>query len=420
MKAQSTFSILFWLSKNRIRNGKAQLFARITVEGKRAEIATHCEVSPLEWDSRAQMVVGKSQEAKEINNHLAIVKAKLLKCQSQLEVRNEALTSEKIKNEYVGKRPERKKITEAFQFWLDRIQEEVNKKKKAQATYNKYDDTFNHIKNFIRQQYKVSDKYLDEVDFSFITDFEYYLSVTLNLHNNTSMKYVSQAKTIFRMATKRGWILINPVASFSCSFEYGEPLRLELHELESMYRKEMPVRRLEEARDTYVFMCYTGYAYSDTEQLSAENIFWGIDKQLWITKDRQKTEGPECVPLLPIPLEIIEKYKNDLFCKTRGKLLPVRPNSKFNGYLKEIAAICHINKELTTHTGRHTFATSVTLENDVPLETVGKMLGHKSIKSTQRYARVTRKKIANNMQVLKKKLFNEDRPFSNKQKVDGL
>ena len=125
MKAQSTFSILFWLSKNRVRNGKAQLFVRITVDGKRAEIATHREVSPLEWDPRAQMVAGKSQEAKEINNHLAIVKAKLLKCQSQIESRDEALTAEKIKNEYVGIKPDRRKIKEAFKFWLDRMQEVV-------------------------------------------------------------------------------------------------------------------------------------------------------------------------------------------------------------------------------------------------------------------------------------------------------
>jgi integrase len=140
-------------------------------------------------------------------------------------------------------------------------------------------------------------------------------------------------------------------------------------------------------------MCYTGYAYEDAFGLGSENIFIGMDGQRWITKDRQKTEQAECVPLLPVPLEIIYRYRNHPHCVTANKLLPVRSNQRFNGYLKEIADICGINKELTTHTARHTFATTVTLENDVPIETVSKMLGHRSIKTTQRYAKVTRKTV---------------------------
>lgn len=405
MKAQTTFSILFWLSKNRIKNGKAPIFARVTVNGQRSEITTHREASIYEWDSKAQYITGKSTESKEINNHLSVIKSKILKCQANLEARGETLTADKIKAEYVGVRIIRKKISDAFSFKLKQLEEEIAQKKKAQATYNKYEDAFNHIKAFIKHQCQQSDKYLDEIEYHFITDFQHYLSTVVCLHNNTLMKYISQTKSVFRLANARGWIKANPISLFSCSFNFKEPLRLELHEVETIYNKEMPVKRLDEARDVYVFMCYTGFGYIDTFNLSKENIFWGIDKQPWISKDRQKTEGKECVPLLPIPLAIIDKYKNDPFCVANGKLLPVRANTNLNGYLKEIAAICQINKELTTHTGRHTFATSITLENDVPLETVGNMLGHNSIKSTQRYARVTKKKIANNMQVLKGKLY---------------
>ena len=405
MQTNQTFAILFWLNKCRTKKGKASLFVRVTINGQRKEISVNRDVSILEWDPTAQRVTGRGNEAKEINDHLTVVKNKILKCYDKLEIRGETVTAEMVKNEYIGKRIERKKVIEVFIFHLDRMSKEVEQEVTAQSTYDKYEDTLNHLKKFISLTYKVSDKYLDEVDYSFISDFENYLSVTLALHNNTAMKYVSITKTIFRMANKRGWLIVNPVAAFSCSFNFGEPTRLELHELEDMYHKNMPVKRLEEAKDIYVFMCYTGFGYSDTKQLTNENIFWGIDKQLWISKERQKTDGFECVPLLPIPMQILEKYKNHPYCKSRGTLLPVRANSNFNGYLKEIAAICHINKELTTHTGRHTFATSVTLENDVPIETVGKMLGHNSIKSTQRYARVTRKKISNNMNDLKSKLY---------------
>ncbi len=405
MEERQTLTILFWLEKSRVKNGMAQICVRITVDGSRAELRAQRRASIVEWDSKAQMIISKAPEAKEVNNHLAIVKAKILSCQSKIEARNELATAEAIKLEYLGKRPARKKLMDVFDFKLKRIKEEVSRKKTAPSTYAKYEDTYNHLVGFLKHAFNVADKYLDEINYSFIADFEHYLSVTKDLANNTSMKYVSITKSIFRMANQRGWLPVNPVAAFTCSFSYGEPLRLEYHELELMYKKEMPVKRLEEARDAYVFMCFTGFGYSDTRQLTRENLFWGIDKLQWISKERQKTDGMECVPLLPIPMEIIEKYRNHPFCRSSGQLLPIRSNSNFNGYLKEIAAICHINKELTTHTGRHTFATSVTLENGVPLETVGKMLGQSSIKSTQRYARVTRKKVSNNMNELSEKLF---------------
>ena len=404
MLTQSTFSILFWIRKNKIKNGKAPIQCRITVDGSQAEISTQREVSLVEWDPRSQTVTGRSQQAKDINNHLSVMRSKLLACQTKIEARNEQPTAEAIKNEYIGKKLERKKILDAFNFWMERLEEQVQKKKRSKATYNKYEDAKEHLEHFIQHQYKVRDFFLDEVTYSFITDFEYYLSVTKKLANNTAMKYVSITKSIFKMANQRGWMPTNPVASFSCAFEWNDPLRLEMHELDTVWKKEIPVRRLEEVRDTYVFMCYTGFAYIDAFNLTQENIFWGIDKQQWIARDRQKTDGTECVPLLNVPLQIIQKYKSHPYCNNTRKLLPIHSNQKFNGYLKEVAAICGINKDLTTHTARHTFATSVTLENDVPLETVGKMLGHKSIKSTQRYAAVTRKKILNNMNQLREKL----------------
>lgn len=405
MEAKQTFTILFWLVKNRLKNGKAPISARITINGQRTELSTQREVSLTMWNPEAQMATGKTQEAKDVNNHLAVIKTKILACQTKIESRQKEATAEAIRNEYVGKRPERKKVIEAFNFWMERLKKSVDEKKKSQATYDKYDDTRQHLKAFILHQYKVTDMYLDEVSYAFVTDFEFYLSTTKKLSQNTLMKYISQTKTIFRMANGRGWLPVNPVATFSCSFDWSDPLRLEMHELEEIFQKELKAKRLEEVRDTYVFMCYTGFAYIDAFHLTEENIFWGIDKQKWIARDRQKTDGTECIPLLDIPLQILEKYKRHPFCVNSGKLLPINSNQRFNGYLKELAAVCGINKELTTHTARHTFATTVTLENDVPLETVGKMLGHKSIKSTQRYARVTRKKISNNMNELRTKLL---------------
>jgi site-specific recombinase XerD len=405
MSTKQCFSILVWLLKYRQKNGKAPLSIRITVNGERAEILANREISPTLWDSKAQRVKGITEEAKVINAHLETIKGSLRMHESRLIALGKTVTAELLKNEYLGVRPDRHSLCTAFEVHIKRMSEKVKVGNKASATLDKYRYTFDKVKAFLKHQYKVSDIYLEDIKRSFAHDFEHYLFTVEHLQNNTVMKYLRQTKTILKMAVEMGWLATDPTAGFRLSFEEKEPVRLEMEELNVLVTKEISIARLAEARDCYVFMCYTGYAYEDAFGLGPENIFIGIDGQKWITKDREKTEQAECVPLLPIPLEIISRYKNHPHCSSKNKLLLVRSNQRLNGYLKEIAAICGINKELTTHTARHTFATTVTLENDVPIETVSKMLGHRSIKTTQRYAKVTRKKISKNMAELKEKLL---------------
>jgi integrase len=175
-----------------------------------------------------------------------------------------------------------------------------------------------------------------------------------------------------------------------------------------MYNKEIKIERLAEVRDVYIFCCFTGYAFETVYKLNQDDMYTGLDGRTWISRDRSKTDNEEAVPLLPIPLAILKKYKGNSYCISTRRLLPVNSNQRYNGYLKEVATVCGINKELTTHTARHTFATTVTLENDVPIETVSKMLGHKSIRTTQIYAKITKRKTSNNMQALQEKLFTSD------------
>src|SRR5258708_7758583 len=405
MATNQSFSILIWAIKARTRNGKVPLSIRITVNGERAEISTHRNVIPTLWDPKAQRVKGITEEAKTINAHLETMKGSLRMHESRLIALGKTVTAELLKNEYLGIRQECHKLCTAFEVHLKRMEEKVKVRNKAPATLDKYSYTFEKVKAFLKHQYKISDCYLEDIKRSFAHDFEHYLSTVEQLQNNTVMKYIRQTKTVLKMAVEMGWLAADPTAGFRLSFDEKEPLWLEMEELNELVSKEIFIGRLAEARDCYAFMCYTGYAYEDAFGLGPENIFVGMDGNKWITKDRQKTEQAECVPLLPIPLEIIGRYRNHPYCESRNKLLPVRSNQRFNGYLKEIAAICGINKELTTHTARHTFATTVTLENDVPIETVSKMLGHRSIKTTQRYAKVTRKKISKNMNVLREKLL---------------
>ena len=222
--------------------------------------------------------------------------------------------------------------------------------------------------------------------------------------DNTTMKCIKTLKQIIDRSIDEGRIKHNSIKGFKCTYIDPDIDILEYHEIIAMYNKRIALKRLEKVRDTYVFCCFTGYAYETVYKLEPGNIFKGIDGKLWISKNRQETGGEETVPLLSIALAIIEKYKNHEDCVRENKLLPVNSNFRYNAYLKELAEICGINKDLTSHTARHTFATTVTLENDVPIETVGKMLGHKDLRSTQKYAKITKRKISNNMQALESKI----------------
>jgi hypothetical protein len=248
---------------------------------------------------------------------------------------------------------------------------------------------------------------LEDIEMALAVNFFHYLTME-NIGDNTAMKYVKTLKQIIDRAIDEGWIKHNSITGFKCTYVDPDRETLEQHEILEMYNKPIQIKRLEEVRDVYVFCCFTGYAYETVYKLEPGNIFKGLDGKPWITKDRQKTGVEETVPLLPIPLAIIEKYKNHEYCVSENKLLPVNSNFRYNAYLKELAVICKISKDLTTHTARHTFATTVTLENDVPIETVGKMLGHKDLRSTQKYAKITKRKISNNMNVLRARIFSED------------
>jgi site-specific recombinase XerD len=179
---------------------------------------------------------------------------------------------------------------------------------------------------------------------------------------------------------------------------------LTIQEIWKIYKKSL-IKRMDQVRDVFLFSCFTGLAYKEVYNLTQNDIVIGNDGGRWIKINRVKTGNPEDVPLLPIPEAIISKYLHDKRCRESNRLLPVNSNVKYNAYLKELADLCRISKKLTTHIARHTFATTVTLENDVPIETVSKMLGHRSIRTTQIYARITKKKISNDMKELRKKLF---------------
>lgn len=400
----SKLSIIFRLNTKRVKKGYTAIYLRITVDGKRAEIATRQSIQALKWNQEQQIATGGSMEAKEINKALSIMKADVLKHFDRMLALSQRITADFLKNEYLGQTRKEKKLIELLHSYHDRFKQKVDSGQKSANTLKCIYTTNEKIKAFVKFQFKTIDIALSDIEISFIAELEHYLITKEKLSTNSAMKYLHTFKRIIKFACDQGWLTKNPTTQFRCTYNPPERERLTMEEIEILINKELSPR-LAEVRDVFVFCCFTGFSYVDVYTLTPNNIVKGIDGGTWITKNREKTKTNEKVPALPIPVEIINRYKGDLYCQTKGCLLPVNTNQCYNAYLKEIATICKIKKHLTTHIARHTFATTVTLENDVPIETVSQMLGHRNIKTTQLYAKVTEKKISNNMKELQNKLW---------------
>ncbi len=404
MQSKQTFSILFWIEKSRINNGEASLYARITVSGKRAEIATHRKVPVRGWNSEAQILSSKTPGTKELNNYLAIVKAKLLNCQSKLEARGMSITAESLKKEYSG-------VIERPRMLIEIVQQHNNDIKTligrdySKATWVKYNTTQKHIQEFLKWKYSATDINLTKLNFEFINDFEFYLKSQKNIDVNTNAKYIKNIKKIVRECVSKNWLDKDPFMAYKVKAKKTEREFLTELELQALQEKQFNIERLEHIRDLFTFSCYTGLAYIDIYNLTANNISIGIDGEKWIFTHRQKTEKASRIPLLQPALDILNKYANHPVAVSGKKLLPVPSNQKMNAYLKEIAAVCGITKELTFHMAKHTFATTVTLTNGVPIESISKMLGHTKLQTTQIYAKILDKKVSNDMQALRNKFL---------------
>ena len=414
------FSILFWLNKDRIQsNGEMPIYMRITVDGKRVEISSQKTVFPEFWDQKAQQVKGKDNSIRMMNSYLDMTKGKIQTIYNQLIFNGGNITAAIIKNLFLGKeveeKPNHKTIMEAFDYHNLKMAETAKVGKVSEKTLVRYKITQNKVKSYMKEKFKVEDKPLPELRLSFVTEFEHHLLTIDKIQSNTAHKYIKNLKKIMNMAVGLDWIPSNPFNQFKCSYQSPEREILNREELFALMNKKILIPRIEEVRDVFLFCCYTGFAYSDVYQFESNSVIIGLDGEYWLSTNRQKTGTKESVPLLPVALEIINKYKDNDYCKKHNKLLPVNSNQRYNAYLTEVADICGITKHLTSHIARHTFATTVTLSNGVPIETVSSMLGHTSIRTTQIYAKVVEQKVSDDMKMLRQKLHFD----SQKMKIVG-
>ncbi len=401
---KNTSNILFYIRRFRAnKDGKAPIYLRITIQGKRAELTTNRFVIPEKWSVEAQGMKGTGEEARTLNTFLTSLRNKVLQHINSLELQNVEVTAETLRQAVLGLDQEQHTLVELFDYHNLRMKSLVGKDF-AIGTYKRYVVTLGKVEAFLKHQFNKTDILLSDLNHAFISNFEFYLKTHDELENNTAMKYIKNVKKIIRIALENEWIDKDPFIRFRCTYKDPKRPYLTKEELEALINKEFTMSRLTLVRDSFIFSCFTGLAYSDIEQLTQDDIKIGIDGEKWITIYRKKTDTRSSIPLLPPVMELIEKYRNHPETIKNKTLLPMISNQKSNAYLKEIATLCQIDTYLTFHVARYTFATAVTLSNNVPIETVSRMVSHTSIKTTQIYSKVVDSKVSNDMKNLKLRL----------------
>jgi integrase len=404
---KTDFSIHFHLINSKINNkGLAPIYLRLTVDNKRIEYSITRRIGPKFWSSKSQKVMGTNREAVEINNHIDNIKHKLYKIHQRLTDEDEFISAKSMMDILKGGGKKVRFMLEVFREHNEKT-DLLAGKDISVSTAKRYWTCYDHVKEFIEEEYGLDDYKLKNIDYRFITKFEYFLKTTRKCNHNSTLKYINNFKKIIRIALANQWMDVDPFYNYKVKFEAVEREYLTAEEIEILYKKELHFDRLRIVRDMFVFSCYTGLAYSDVEKLSKSDITIGIDGKEWINIKRTKTNTRSSIPLLPIAKAILDRYTDNPKALQSERLIPVFSNQKSNAYLKEIAMLCGITKPLTTHLARHTFATTVTLTNGVPIETVSKMLGHKSLRTTQHYAKIVDRKVSDDMKILEEKLANE-------------
>ncbi|HLV47080.1 MAG TPA: site-specific integrase [Flavobacterium sp.] len=412
MRTMNTFGIHFVIRVTKQqKNDMGAVFARVTVNGRKTEISLKTKVLPKNWDISKGKAKGRNDDIIKLNNHIERVRSLITDCYHQLIQQRQEVTVEAVKSLYLGEDKEEGMTL----IKLSEYHKQVETGRLAPGTLKNYTTTVSYLKRFIRKQYKKEDVYLEKLNYKFMLDFENFLhnhkptDHQRPMNNNGVMKHLERLKKLANMAVTMDWLEKDPFSKYRLRFEKVERGHLSKEELTVLEKKKFSIERLQSVLDMFLFSCYTGLAYIDISKLSHEHICKGIDGKDWLMTKREKTNVLVKVPLLPQATQLIYKYKNHPSAVANERLFPVISNQRMNAYLKEIADICNIRKNLTFHLARHTFATTVTLSNGVPIESVSKMLGHTSIRTTQIYAKVVEHKLSEDMQNLKLKMVSSQR-----------
>lgn len=420
MKSNQKLTVLFWHRKSKADNkGLAPIFCRISIDGFNVEFSIGKKVSFEHWDPSSKRVISGIQ-AKQINKRISEISTDLDRHFAMLQLQHAYVTPMMVKNVFYGLPADHTKgnpkqirtasfnLLQLTEKYIADFQTMVTKGLRSAQTLRQWRATYNKIQEFVQHEYLKEDIEVNEIEYSFASRFYRYLTIEREkvIGEAAAKKQIKNTKQILTLAESEGYIEKNPIQRFRCGGDDTDILPLELEQVRSIWEKEICLQRIEEVRDVFIFQCFTGFAFQDVYALNVKHILnIGLKQESWIIKERGKTGVPEMVPVMPIVEEIIEKYKNHPCRTVLGRLLPVNSNARYNGYLKELAVLCGLDRELNTHLARHTFADMMLNVMGFSLEEVSKMLGHRSIRTTQRYAKVKKNKISNTWENVREKIF---------------
>lgn len=390
------------------QNALWHIYIRLTVNGRREEWATGKRCTRQDWDRQTGRVRGTKEAVRAANAWLDLLYVRAYACRQDLYATGKPFEAVHIRKLMQGEELDPPKmLTDAWNYHTNQIAGLLGKDY-TPGTLAKYTTVFKVLKRYIKLRSQIEDIKLDDIDYRFVRDFEYYLKTDYGVKINTAVQMVKKLRTVMKIAYEIGWVKRDPFVAYRARHEevHREYLNsLELHELAT---KKLNRKRLVVVRDLFLFSCYTGLSYADTVKLKRADILKGEDGGLWIQTYRVKNNNRVRIPLLSPALRLIAHYKDYPRLLDEDFILPQISNQKANAYLKDITSLLGWTKRLTFHCARHTFATTVTLTNGVPIETVGQMLGHKNINTTQLYARVTDTRVSRDMKPLKKKYAGQE------------
>ena len=403
---RATFKICFYIQKSRVaKDGQVPILLRVTINGQRSVASVNLKVNPQNWNAVAGKSTANTRKDDEINARLDTIRLRVMQIYREMELDHEFISAQKVVDKYLGRDSKLEiMLLDVFRDHNDRCHKLAGNGM-ASATVVRYETSYKHTAAFIKSVYKKEDIPIVDVDHKFITDYEFWLRIERKCNHNSATKYLKNFKKIIRIALANDYISKDPFVNIKFKLDTVEREFLEDHEIKAIIDKDIPIQRLAQVRDVFIFAVFTGLAFSDLKGLKQEHLVRDNNDDLWIRKARQKTKNMCNIPLLNPARKILERYKDHPECVTKGVLLPTLCNQKMNMYLKELATICGINKEICTHTGRHSFATSVALANGVSIENVAKMLGHSNTNMTRHYARVLDKSIKRDMAKVDSKFF---------------
>ena len=404
--AKKNFKILFFIKKSKLlKNGEAPICMRLTVNGKMCDLLIRRSIPAEQWNQAKECAKGNGKYVEEVNRYIASIRIRLYQISRELEEKGKLITLESVKNIYLGFEDDNKTLLKLFTEHIEQCRQLIGKGY-VFKTVQRYESTARFLSEFMQKKYHVSDMAINAITPAFIHNFEVFIKTERQNSHNSTIVRLKQIKKIMKIALENDWIKKSPFVGIKFKDEETNPEFLTMEEIQKIASKKITIKRIEQVRDVFIFQCFTGLAFSDIQQLSTEHLVKGNNGEMWIRKARQKTRNMCNIPLLPVTIALIDKYKEHPVCITTGKLFPVPSNQKMNAYLVEIADICGINKRISSHSSRHSYATSVCLANGVSMENVAKMLGHVDTTMTKHYAKVLDSSIMRDMANVEKVLGN--------------